>query len=76
MSKKNQSDNAPGAETDVKKVSVNTKQRAMSVIKAMKLDGHIAQAVLVEMGLKPTDMVDPIEFKSKVNAWLKAPANK
>ena len=79
MSKKNQSASAPGekaAGADVKKSPANMKQRAVSVIKGMKLDGHIAQAVLVEMGLKPTAMVDPSEFKKKVTAWLNAPANK
>lgn len=56
--------------------AANTTQRAVSVIKSMKLGEHVARAVLAEQGLTPTSMVDPAEFRKSVDRWLKAPAGK
>ena len=57
-------------------IQTNTKRRAVSVIRQMKLPEHVATAVLAEMGLRATSMVDPEQFKSKASAWLVTPASK
>lgn len=53
----------------------NVRQRAATVVRTLGLSSVVAAAVLVELGVKATDMVDPAVVKAKAAAWLKAPAN-
>lgn len=77
MSKKNPEDGAAPERTasETPALPANTKRRAASVVRSLGLAPAVAAAVLVELGVKATDMVDPAVVAAKTAAWLKAPAN-
>lgn len=54
----------------------NTLQRAVTVLKRLKVPAPVAAGVLAQHGLTPLSMVDPVVFEKQVSDWLASPAQK
>ena len=65
----------PAAANASSTVAKNTKQRAASVVKRLKLSAPVAAGVLAHHGLTKASMVVPSEFETQVAAWLAAPVS-